>query len=174
MATKKSAWVLFCILVILGWVLGSAIHAEAETMNYKSYVWMNKEDNVPLDDVEGHVVALAQRGGIYVVESGEIATIRRVSLNDLIKGAGSATVYETITFADGSTIMMKGQYTLRGTAPGAPRSSESTSEIIKGTGRFEGIKGTVSTKAKFLPAEKGDAGTKQYGEGSITYTLPSK
>ena len=37
MATKKSMWVLFGILVISAWVLGSAIQAGAETMNYKFY-----------------------------------------------------------------------------------------------------------------------------------------
>jgi len=175
MVTRKSIWVLFGILVISAWIFGSAILAEAETMNYKSYVWMNKYETVPVDDVEGHIVSLAQRGGFYVLENGEIATIKRVSLNDLVKGSGSATFYEAINFADGSTIMLKGQSVLSGTTVGTTTSSQRmTIEIIKGTGRFEGIKGTASSTAKFLPAEKGEAGSKQYGEGTITYTLPSK
>ena len=49
-----------------------------------------------------------------------------------------------------------------------------TSEIIKGTGRFEGSKGTHTGKAKFLPVEKGEAGPKGIGEGTYTFTLPSK
>jgi hypothetical protein len=58
--------------------------------------------------------------------------------------------------------MIKTQYTPGGTAP-------RTSEIIKGTGRFEGIKGTEAIKAiKWLPVEQGEAGTKRYGEGTIT------
>jgi hypothetical protein len=52
--------------------------------------------------------------------------------------------------------------------------SDATSEIIKGTGRFAGIKGTGRDTRKFLPAEKGEAGSKQYGEGTLTYTLPPK
>ena len=32
--------------------------------------------------------------------------------------------------------------------------------IIKGTGRFQGIKGTLTTKGKFLPLEKDEAGPK--------------
>jgi hypothetical protein len=110
--------------------------------------------------VEGHIVILAQRGGFYVFGNGEIATMKSVSMNNLIKGAGSAMEYATINFADGSTIMLKGQSTLRGTAEGAIASSEQTMEIIKSTGRFEGIKGTVSSKIKFLPVEKGEAGSK--------------
>jgi hypothetical protein len=173
MATKKSLRVLVGICVISAWVFGAALPAGAETLNYKSYVWMNREESVLVDDVEGHTVVLAQRGGFYVCDNGELATIKRVSLNDLTKGAGSATAYETIKFADGSTIMLKSQSALSGTA-GETTSSEGTSEIIKGTGRFEGIKGTGSYKRRFLPAEKGEAGSKQYGEGTITYTLPPK
>lgn len=63
--------------------------------------------------------------------------------------------------------MIKTQYTLGGTAP-------RTSEIIKGTGRFEGIKETQAGKAKYLPVEKGEAGPKGIAEGTITYTLPPK
>jgi nucleoside-diphosphate-sugar epimerase len=125
MATKKLMCVLFGVLVITAWVLGSTIEARAETMNYKIYVWMNKRDVVSVDDVEGHIVTLAQRGGFYVLENGEIATIKRVSMNDIIKNLGSAVAYETITFADGSTIVLKRQSTLRG-AEGQVTSSESS------------------------------------------------
>jgi hypothetical protein len=76
--------------------------------------------------------------------------------------------YTTIKFPDGSTIMIKTQGTMGAGAGGW------TSEIIKGTGRFEGIKGTLSAKAKYLPVEPGEAGAKGYGEGTITYTLPPK
>jgi len=174
MATKKSLCVLIGILAIATYVLGSLIEARAETMNYKCYSWMSKREAVPVDDVEGHLVTLAQRGGFYVFDNGEVATIKRASLNDLIKGAGWAVVYETITFPDGSTIVRKGQATLGGTAEGATASIEATSEIVKGTGRFQGIKGTQKDKTKALPVEKGEAGAKLYGEGSLTYTLPSK
>ena len=54
------------------------------------------------------------------------------------------------------------------------RSSAWTSEIIKGTGRFDGIKGTQSVKTKYLPLGKGEVAPKGYGEGTITYTLPPK
>jgi hypothetical protein len=76
--------------------------------------------------------------------------------------------YSTITFADGSTMIVKGQGTVGGGAGGW------TSEIMKGTGRFARIKGTLTSKSKYLSREKGEAGAKGYGEGTITYTLPSK
>ena len=73
----------------------------------------------------------------------------------------------------GHTNIIKSQGTVGGAAVGAYTSGGWTSEIIKGTGRFEGIKGTQSAKAKYLPLEKGEFGPKGYGEGTITYTLPS-
>jgi len=173
MATRKSRRILFGMLAISTLLFGAALPAGAETLNYKAYVWMNREDIGVVDDVEGHTVSLAQRGGFYVLDNGEIATIKRVSLNDSTREAGSSTIYETIKFADGSTIMLKGQ-SARSRTAGVTTASDATSEIIKGTGRFEGIKGTGRDKRKFLPAEKGEAGSKQYGEGTLTYTLPPK
>jgi hypothetical protein len=135
---------------------------------------VNKGERVPVGDVEGHIVYIMMRGAFYVFENGEIATIDHVSTGDFIKGSGPFMQYVTIKFEDGSTIMIKSQGTMGGTTTGAAGSGGWTSEIIKGTGRFEGIKGTQSAKAKYLPLEKGEPGQKGYGEGTITYTLPSK
>ncbi len=168
MTMKKSTWVLFGILVISVWVLWSAIQVGAETMNYKFYTWVAKAETVPVGDVEGHAVRLEMRGAFYVFENGEVATTNIVATGDLIKWSGPFMQYVTINFADGSTIIVKSQGTIGGGSGGWK------SEIVKGTGRFEGIKGTQSAKAKYLPIEKGEAGAKGYGEGTITYTLPSK
>ncbi len=91
MATRKSIWALFGILVISAWVLGSAIHAEAETMNYKVYTWVSKGENYPVGDVEGHQIALLVRGALYAFENGEVATATVVGISDQIKGKGPFT-----------------------------------------------------------------------------------
>jgi hypothetical protein len=174
MSTRKSTWVLFGILAISGWVLASTIQAGAETLNYKFYTYVIKAENVPVADVEGHTVVLNIRGSFYAFENGEVATISHVSTADLIKGAGPFMQYVTINFQDGSTITFKSQGTVGAPAGGTYTAGGWKSEIIKGTGRFEGIKGTQSAKAKYLPVEKGEAGPKGYGEGTLTFTLPSK
>ncbi len=174
MATRKSMWVLFGILLISAWVLGSAIQAGAETMNYRFYTWVIRGEDVPVGDVEGHMVGIAIRGAFWAFENGEVATITHVATRDLIKGSGPFMQYVTVNFADGSTIIIKSHGTLGGTAAGALATGGWTSEIIKGTGRFTGIKGTATSKAKYLPIIKGEAGARGYGEGTITYTLPSK
>jgi len=173
MTQKTALQVLLSIGLVAVWVFGVPLSAGAETLSYKSYVWMNKYDPVVVDEATALRVSLAQRGGIYVCDTGEVATIQRVSLNEFTKEMGTATIYETIKFPDGSTILLKGQTVLR-QAGGQTTSDQGTTEILKGTGRFAGIKGTGKYANKFLPADKGDAGSKQYGEGTITYTLPPK
>jgi hypothetical protein len=143
-------------------------------MNYKFYTWVTKAESVPVGDVEGHIVRYEVRGSFYVLENGEVATVNAVATGDLIKWSGPFMQYVTINFADGSTIIIRSQGTIGATTAASYGSGGWTSEIVKGTGRFQGIKGTQSAKAKYLPVEKGEAGAKGYGEGTITYTLPSK
>ncbi len=169
MATTKVFWALIGVGVIVVCVLGQVLPSGAEELHYKFYTWMIKDESVPVGDVEGHTVGLATRGAFYVFDNGEIATMKQVSTADFIKGAGPFMQYVTITFPDGATITWKSQGTRVDSGAGGW-----TSEILKGTGRFEGIKGTQSAKAKYLPIEPGDAGAKGYGEGTITYTLPPK
>ena len=172
MGATKSMWILIGILATSSWILGYSIQAGAETMKYKFYTWVNKGEVVPVPDAEGHTINFSMRGAFWVFENGEIATINHVGIGDTIKGAGTFMQYVTVNFADGSTIIIKSQGTVGGYTAGG--SGGMTSEIIKGTGRFEGIKGTQSAKAKYLPLEKGEVGPKGYGEGTITYTLPPK
>ena len=176
MATEKSTWGLFGILVLVmsAWVIGSAVPVGAETLNYKFYSWMIKSERVPVGDLEGHAMSLVVRGAFMVFENGEVATSDAVITSDTIKGSGSFINYATIKISDGSTIITKSQGTIGGTATGSHTGVGWTTEIIKGTGRFEGIKGTLTSKTKYLPVEKGELGPKGYGEGTIIYTLPSK
>jgi hypothetical protein len=168
MSTKKSLWILFGILVIAAWLLGSAVPVGAETLNYKFYTWSIKGDWTPVPDVEGHAVGYGVRGSFVVLENGEVAYSEAVILRDWKKTAGTISQYSTIKFQDGSTIITKSQGT---TGVGT---SGLTTEIIKGTGRFEGIKGTGTSKAKYFPQEKGEAAPKGWGETTLTYTLPAK
>jgi hypothetical protein len=170
---KKLMFALFCILVISTWAFGSAIQAAAETMNFKTYSYVVKSETVSIGDVEDHILGLETRRGFSLFENGDVATGILFVMGDYIKGLGSNTSYGTITFLDGSTIMTKRQMTITA-SEGASDSGGLKGEIIKGTGRFEGIKGTITQKTKWLPLEKGEAGRKTISEVTITYTLPSK
>ena len=174
MATKKAMMVIFGVLVISSFVLASVIQAGAETLKFKHYTYVTHHESVPVGDEEGHTLYLMARRAFLVFENGQVATQCAVISGELIKGSASSFQYQTITFSDGSTIIVKAQTTVEGRGAGKPVAARSTREIIKGTGRFEGIKGTGTSKVKYFPVEKGEAGPKGIGEGTLTYTLPSK
>jgi hypothetical protein len=169
MVTKKSIGVIFGILLISGWVLGSAVQAGAETLNYKAYHYAEKNENVLVGDVENHSLQLAIRRVFLIFENGEVATGTLSNIGDIIGTSGTLTSYGTITFADGSVIFIKREVKVV-----EGKTTETKGQITKGTGRFQGIKGTQDTKTKLLPLEKGEVGQKGISEGTLTFTLPSK
>lgn len=168
MATKKSMWVFIILLVSWTCLMGIFTPASAETLNYKLYSHVIKSEPVPIDDVVGHNLNVFVRKGFYVFENGEVAIYKVVGSGDFIGWAGPFTNYITLNFADGSTIIIKAQ------GGGGGGTAGSKSEIIKGTGRFEGIKGTGTTRTRYLPMGKDEIGPTGIGEGSLTYTLPPK
>jgi hypothetical protein len=90
-------------------------------------------------------------------------------ISDTLPGKGSQVIgYGFYTFDDGSTIIQRFQRLISETG-----SAKSTSDLIKGTGRFEGIKGTYSSTGKMFPRIKGEA-EKYSMDVTLTYTLPPK
>jgi hypothetical protein len=159
------------IFVIGIWLLGFVPQATAETLNFKSLDQATKQEFVLIPDVEGHVIGVMTREGVAVFENGELGWLKATLLLDLVKGAGAAETYATYTLTDGSTFTTHNKGTL-GAGPQAV--SKFTGDIIHGTGRFQGIKGTVTSSTKSLPPVKGEPGPKSFREGILVYTLPSK
>lgn len=156
------------------WLLGSVTQATAETLNFKMFNHVTKVEMFPIADVPGHVIGVAVREGTAVLENGELAWHKITQSLDLIKGAGTLESYLTCTFLDGSTFTLRTKGTVETTPQGVPSTAKITGDIIHGTDRFQGIKGTAMISVKLLPPEKGELGGKALGEVSIVYTLPSK
>ena len=173
MITKKAAWVFFGILVISAWVLGSAIQVRAETMKCKSVQTTTKLERMEVGDEKGHFLGLQRMEGLAYCENGEIAKMRSDNVNDFVPGKGAEALgYTFFTFEDGATIIVRFQ---RSVAFGqsAIGSAKSSSEIIKGTGRFEGIKGSTSGTGKNFQQSKEEPG-RAFTDITLTYTLPPK
>jgi hypothetical protein len=90
-----------------------------------------------------------------------------------VKGVTAFDQYYTVTFQDGSKITARTKGTQQAAPAGAAPSSKWAGEIINGTGRFQGIKGTAAAEIKFLPP-KDELGLTAFGEATFNYTLPSK
>ncbi len=167
MATKKSMWALLGILVVFAWILGSPIQAGAETMKGRGAATVTKDESIPVSDEEGHSLHLQIMEGVSFFENGEIAKTRSHVLNDTIPGKGAQAIgYTIVTFEDGSTIVVRFQQLW-------DLSYKATAELIKGTGRFEGIKGTSSSTGKTFPPSKGEA-MRVTSDFTWSYTLPTK
>ena len=162
-------------IVVIGIVfLGFVPQATAETLNFKGFNHVTKMEMVPIADVEGHSVGLAVREGVTILENGELAWVKAVNMGDFIKGAGTFDMYSTFTFQDGSIIITRTKGKVEATPTGVSSDAKWTGEIIHGTGRFQGIKGTVTGTAKNLPPVKGEIIGKALSEWTMTFTLPPK
>ena len=136
---------------------------------------MVKAESVPVGDIAGHFLFSMTRRAFIVFENAEVANQRSVLTGEMTKESGASPLqYATMTFSDGSTIILKAQVMASGPGVLKPTSAKVTSQIVKGTGRFEGIKGTGTLTVKYFPVEEGEAGARGVGEGTINYTLSSK
>jgi hypothetical protein len=158
------------LLVAVGFL---ATRAEAETVKYKITSYVTKMEMVPVPDVENHFIGEQERRGVAIFENGETAAYHMWNTWDFISGQGGPfRGYSTLSFADGSTSMIR----FEGTSTGEKLwSSKGTGEYIKGTGRFEGINGNVTFTNKLLtPYTKDETKGDMIIEATGTYTLPKK
>ena len=162
-------------IVVIGiCLLGSVPQATAETLNFKAFNHVTKAEMFPVADVEGHLVGVSVREGVAVFENGELGWHKVTQSANVIKGAGTLESYFVCTFLDGSTFIVHTKGTVEATPQGVESAAKITGDIVGGTGRFQGIKGTMTVSVKMLPPEKGELGQKALSEHSLAYTLPSK
>ncbi len=182
MATIKKSKVTVSFLGIIGILLIAtlllvpATQARAETVKFRVVNYLVRVEWSPVGDVEGHLIGFFLRGGLVFYENGEVATYSARGSFDSIKGRSSYEGYGLTTFEDGSTIVSKIQGTLTPIEGTKQRSGKGTGEYIKGTGRFEGIKGSLSYTGKQVTPYSKKEGTfsDAYYDVTATYTVPSK
>jgi hypothetical protein len=162
MYTKKTMWVLFGILVISAWVLGSVVPAQSADLKCKLISMGTKVETNKIDDQEGHIIGIFERKGLMVHENGEVANELNKGFFDSVKGVSKYQGYCLQTFKDGSTMMMKHQGTIN-----KGQFADASFEFIKGTGRFEGIKGQGTYTGQNYESFN-------YLQFTGTYTLPQK
>jgi hypothetical protein len=162
--------VVVVLLVAAGFFVA---RAEAETWKGKDIEYVTKLEMVPVPDVENHFSGWCERRGVSILENGETAAWYDMFTIDMIRGqGGSFKGYGIYSYADGSTQVSK----FEGTSTAEKLSSiKGTGEYIKGTGRFEGIKGTYSFTGKYItPYTKDETKGDLIVEWTGNYTLPKK
>jgi hypothetical protein len=167
-------WGSIGVFLIVGLVIVTAAQAGEITVKYKIVAPITKIEFFPVPDMKGHAIGSLERNGVAIYENGETAAYQSLIMFDSIKGqGGSWSGYSILTFADGSKTFEKFQ----GTEPEVKGKKiiKGTGDFIKGTGRFEGIKGKSSIAGKYVTPY-----TKDKTKGDIvvhvisSYTLPKK
>jgi len=119
-------------------------------------------------DVEGHVIYLLDAKGMSFNEKWGPCLLVLSGAGDYTKGLGPAEGYSHYTYPDGSTITTKWKAEAKTVGRGITGGGggEATWTYIKGTGRFEGIKGGGTSKYWVLGPGQ------WYTDGEGEYTLP--
>ena len=173
-AMKKTNLALILALFLslaLGLFIGQAI---AETVNWRITSYFIKMEAIPVPDVEGHFIGMYERRGLATFEDGEVRVYHTRGTFDSIKGQGSFQGYTTLTANDGSETMVKYQGNLT-IPPGEKLATLSgNGDYIKGSGRFQGIKGEVSFSGKYITPYGKETKGDQVVDATGTYTLPSQ
>ena len=139
----------------------TAVCEEKGKVVYRNVWYTTDVQSAEVPDVEGHTVHLAKAKGISFNEKWGHALATLSGTGDTTKGVGSYEGYMHYTFPDGSTITEK--YKGETKPSGAV---EGTGTYVKGTGKFQGIKGEGTWKVWFLgPGQF-------YGDLEVEYTLP--
>ncbi len=176
--SKRSVaiWALIGTLVIAAWFLVSVTQAMAETKTVKSKVttYNTKAEFIPVFDVKGHVIGVMEKRGVAVFETGEVAAYLMRATFDLIERQGPLQGYSQLTYKDGSTTVYKWQSNLSLPPEWPLGFVKGKGEYVKGTGRFKGIKGTVSWTGRFITLPGKETKGDMYIEATSTYTLPSQ
>ena len=163
-----------CVVLITFLMLVHAAQAGEKNMTYKIASYITKMEVFQIPNMKGHIIGVMERRGVAIHKNWETAAYHSHLTFDSLKGQkASFSGYANLIFADGSTTISK----FTGTAPElkGKKIIKGTGEYIKGTGRFEGIKGKLSFSGKYItPYTKDTTKGDMVLEVTSTYSLPKK
>ncbi len=174
MATKISFFVLLSVFIIIAGFLGFTNGVGAETLKLQVANVVTKSEVFPIENIEATGISYMVREGTFLLENGELGSMKAMVTSTSTVGKGGLFLgFIVYMFGDGSTIVGTFQ---PGTFWGDPEKKvlgiqKSSGELIMGSGRFKGIKGTQTMAGKLLKPIKGESFPKAYNEFILTYTL---
>ena len=180
-STMKSShriglWVAFIGFMIGVWLAPSGTPAHAgKTTTVEATVILSgpPATMLPAGDDKAHLVGLGQRTGKAVLSDGRKAEYSNVFFMDLYRGKGvSVWGYSKMLFQDGSWLFIKWDSEFAGRDKAGNPIMQGTGTISKGTGQYEGIKGTAKFNNRQLPPGKEYPKGARQAKALLTYTLP--
>jgi hypothetical protein len=135
--------------------LGALCPAQAdETIETRIVMHATSVQTQDVGDVDGHALGVVRASGIALFQDGSTAAASFVAQTDYVKGSGTNSTYNNLTFDDGSVLWYKSTGTA--TADGARTILRGTITVVGGKGRFAGAKGEGGfTGARIAPLSAG-------------------
>ncbi len=168
---RAKLWFVMVAVAILGLFMAVSL-AGAETIKGRTVYHFNKVEVVKVGDAPGHIVGVAEGSGLNSLDNGEVAAYSNKITIDYVDGSGTFEGYGVNSYEDGSVTVVKVQGTTTALPGGKVSLFKGTYSFVKGTVRFEGIKGSGSlTGKRVVPI---GAGAECYMDTTETYTLPTR
>ena len=146
--------------------------AWTEDVKFTVTSYITKAEMIPVPDLEGHNLLLGERRGVAVFEDGGVAAYHTRFTCDLTNMQGPCDGYTDLTYMDQSKTIVKYHLNVELSKEKKVPVVKGKGEYIKGTGKFEGIKGGISFMGYYITPyneeTKGDMVVKVSG----SYTLP--
>jgi len=174
MNIKKSFFVLLGLFFITSGFLGSANGVSAEMLKMQISNVVTKSEQFPVGNLEGTGLSFMVRDGVFTLETGELGSFKAIVTSSGTAGKGGLFLgHAVFLFGDGSTIvgtLQPGTF-WPDTEGKVAALQKASGELVIGSGRFKGIKGTLTMTGKLLKVVKGETLPKAYNEFILTYTL---
>jgi hypothetical protein len=121
--------------------LGASSYARAdETVKFRAVLHATSVQSQDVGDVDGHTMSVGRFSGIASFPDGAVGISYFVFVTDYIKGSGTFSTHNNLTFNDGSVLWYKVDGTTKVDEQTISR-SQGTVTVLGGKGKYEGAKG---------------------------------
>lgn len=165
------------LITSLGLVHGDALAKAGDIKTAKMKITLSgpRATTMPVGDNPAHFMGIFKGTGTAVFSDGQKAQYQAVMTMDVFRGSfADSQGYSKFTFKDGSVVFSKWQSSFSGLDKAGRPTFQGKGKLIKGTGRFQGIQGTIAFISSMMPPDKEHPNGYTGSEAVWNYTLPSK
>ncbi|TVR42267.1 MAG: hypothetical protein EA394_03885 [Bacteroidia bacterium] len=159
MKTKKTGTTIkhlitFALIFLLG--IATSVAQEKFKIAGKQTLAFTKQERIMIGDIDGHVLSLAEAQGVNqstgASEFMDGAQVINVVSSDLVNFSGPVEGYSIVNKGNDSFYAkIEGKLTTTVSSDGSPLTTiEATMTWIKGTGKYEGVKGGGTAKGRYI------------------------